>query len=295
MSIVIIGKCLYDRISRREFLFMKRYLYVLTVVILIVLAQKTYEIVGSEWKAEESKSDALTVVSQVFQQEQIDALNCEIEAFYFYGVCYLDENDKAQILDRLAKDLGIDSVYEYKEQRTERGAEAVLTKTGANSNVSIKLITYEIPESDNVVSLRQYISVDMSIQNSITSGLFYKNQLEQALKKITQDVTDGEVYENDNIISISIQGDMEGQITIENQEKIAKKILEELEAETVFQYKPTEAEKDSAYSIYGYTKEMDEHLVIGNDKINVNVVYSYNEEENVTTMHVASPIANYDY
>ena len=111
-----------------------------------------------------------------------------------------------------------------------------------------------------------------------------------------------ETYGNDRILSLSIKGDTYGKISTEGQKTIAKEILDGLDAEVVFEYLPGEKSNaggetvsDSGYCIYAYTKSLGEYMVIGNNKINVNIVYSYDEENNLTTLHVASPIVNYDY
>ena len=201
--------------------------------------------------------------------------------------------------------MGINNIYEYTENRTDNGSEAVLRKEGAFSLVTFKLITYEIPEKENVISLRQYISVDMSIRDSIKSGLYYKNRLGEILNDMTKDLEQNDVmetYGNDRILSLSIKGDTYGKISTEGQKTIAKEILDGLDAEVVFEYLPGEKSNaggetvsDSGYCIYAYTKSLGEYMVIGNNKINVNIVYSYDEENNLTTLHVASPIVNYDY
>lgn len=287
---------------------MKKLIYILSVIFAVLLVQGTYDVFRGSDSADAiviSDDNVEEVVAKVFENEGINSCKCDIEAFYFYGTMYLGEDNKRRILDELADKMGINNIYEYSENRTDNGSEAVLRKEGAFSLVTIKLITYEIPEKENVISLRQYISVNMSIRDSIKSGLYYKNKLGEILNDMTKELEQNdtvETYGNDRILSLSIKGDTYGKISPEGQKTIAKEILDGLDAEVVFEYLPgeksdvgSESVSESGYCIYAYTKSLGEYMVIGNNKINVNIVYSYDEENNLTTLHVASPIVNYDY
>ncbi len=286
---------------------MKKIIYILSVVFAVLLVQGAYDVFkGNGTDSMPMSNDKVEeAVARVFENEGINSCKCDIEAFYFYGTMYLAEENKRILLDNLADKLGINNLYEYSEQRTDNGSEAVLVKEGAFSKVTIKLITYEIPEKENVISLRQYISVNMSIRNSIKSGLYYKNKLGEILNEMTKELEQNDIvetYDNDRILSLSIKGNTAGKISVEGQKTIAEEILDGLDAEVVFEYQPGaksdvagETVSESGYSIYAYTKSLGEYMVIGNNKINVNIVYSYDEENNLTTLHVASPIVNYDY
>lgn len=278
---------------------MKKLIYILSVIFAILMLQGAYDVYSNSKSSESmalSDDKVEEAVAKVFENEGINSCKCDIEGFYFYGTMYMDEEDKRTLLDNLADKLGINHLYAYSENRNDNGSEAVLVKEGAFSTVTIKIITYEIPEKENVISLRQYISVNMSIRDSIRSGLYYKNKLGEILNEMTKELEQNdavETYGNDRILSLSIKGNTAGKISTEAQETIAKEILEGLNAEVVFEYGSNIDE--NGYSIYAYTKSLGEYMVIGNNKINVNIVYSYDEEQDITTLHVASPIVNYDY
>ncbi len=287
---------------------MKKLIYILSVVFAVLMVQEAYDVYSSNKGTETimlSEEKVEEAVAKVFENEGINSCKCDIEAFYFYGTMYLSEEDKRTVLDNLADKLGINNLYSYSENRNDNGCEAILVKEGAFSTVTVKIITYEIPEKENVISLRQYVSVNMSILDSIKSGLYYKNRIGEILNGMTKELEQNdtvETYGNDRILSLSIKGNTAGKISTDGQKKIAKEILDGLNAEVIFEYLPGEKSKvesndvaENGYSIYAYTKSLSEYMVIGNSKINVNIVYTYDEEQDITTLHVASPIVNYDY
>ena len=73
-------------------------------------------------------------------------------------------------------------------------------------------------------------------------------------------------------------------------EEIALSVFENADEKKIFEHT-----EDGIYSLYGYSGEMDKYISVGNKKININVVFSYDETNNVTQIMIGSPVVNYDY
>lgn len=272
--------------------YIKNSIYVLAVIISILFIWKIYDVIIP---AAEKSNNVLVdeVIGNVFNQEGITDSNCRISGFYFYGTDYLSDDSKKQLVYDIANKLGITSDCDYSYEKNDTGFVASLSKSGASSQVLIQLITYEIQEGENVMSLRHYINVDMNINKSISSGLYYKEQLSKILNDLTSESlknSNVESFREDKTISISVTGTVLGKLSVDGQKKISDNILKGLNASLVFDNTNLDV-----YSLYGYSEGIEEYMAIGNNKINVNIVYSYDEEKNITTIHIASPIANYDY
>lgn len=52
---------------------------------------------------------------------------------------------------------------------------------------------------------------------------------------------------------------------------------------------------DDFYSFYGYTEKIDDYIVADNEKINLNLVITYDEEKDVTHVIWATPFLNEDF
>lgn len=87
-----------------------------------------------------------------------------------------------------------------------------------------------------------------------------------------------------------IKGKIYGKIDKEQENKIAKGILRSFRAKEIFN-----GQNDEHMNVYGYTKILQDYVAIGSEKININVAFSYNEQENITYVYIGSPIVNYDY
>ncbi|WP_205839137.1 YwmB family TATA-box binding protein [Velocimicrobium porci] len=56
-----------------------------------------------------------------------------------------------------------------------------------------------------------------------------------------------------------------------------------------------EVKGDNFYSFYGYSDLLHSNVVIENQKINLNIVFTYNEKEGKTIVKVVTPFLNEDY
>ena len=279
---------------------MKRFIY---IIIVIALVLGTWELYDNymEKKNVEDKPAVSEVVGRVFSVEGINKSECIIEGYYFYGTNYLGEDGSRELLDVIANKLGVNTKYEFIREKTDTGYIAILTKEGADSKLIIKLITVEKEESESVISQKQYLSINLEINNSISSAFYYYNNIAEVMENVISENKDNnENISEENInnnLTISVKGLIKGNISIDEQIRIAKKMLNEFEAKEVFDSinETHDDSKMNMYSLYGYSKSIEDYVAIGKERINLNIVFNYNEENRETIIHIGSPIVNYDY
>ena len=280
---------------------MKKVVYILCVIALVLFAWEMYDNFAEKNSAED-KPVVSEVVNRVFALEGINKSECLIEGYYFYGTNYMGEDGSRELLDVIANKLGVNTKYEYVREKTDTGYNAVLTKEGENSILEIKLITVEKEESENVISQKQYLSIKLEIDNSINSAFYYYNNIADVMEEIllsNEENNNQELDENNlnNNLTISVKGIVMGDISVDEQKRISKEMLNEFGAKEVFDSinESADESKREMYSLYGYAKNIEDYVAIGKEKINVNIVFNYNEENGETIMHIGSPIVNYDY
>ena len=114
----------------------------------------------------------------------------------------------------------------------------------------------------------------------------------------------GEVNEYKHIVAIEAiqdnQRSNDAQILHEKEVKGKMELLEmELEAGELLTSYDGEMVKslqgENFYSFYGYTDRIDNYVVADNEKINLNLVITYNEENDVTHIIWATPFLNEDF
>lgn len=280
---------------------MKKLLYLLGIIVAVLFVWEMYDRFAENRNVED-KPVVSEVVNRVFSAEGIKESDCIVEGYYYYGTNYLGEEGCHELLDEIAKKLGVNTEYEYYREKTDTGYTATLTKEGADSLLVLKLITVENEESENVISQKQYLSINLEINNSIDSAFHYQKNVASIIKNILEE---NESLENRNAsdddmsgnLSLSIKGKIYGLADIEQQKRIAKEMLKEFGAVEIFDnvVENKESDRGDMYSLYGYTKEISDYVSIGNQKINVNIAFNYDENNNETIIHIGSPIVNYDY
>lgn len=281
---------------------MKKIIYLLGIGITVLSVQFAYGKLAPE-KSVSANVIAENSLEKIFQNSNIHKADCEIEGYYYLGEKYYGESGSLELIDKIAERLGVNSEYYYDKYRTDAGSVAVMKKEGKSSELELELITTEYQESQNVIAQRNYLSVSLNIKGSLESGYYYKNLIEKTMKEICREENiESNIDENINkdeemTTSISsrnlymvIKGKIYGEIDKEQENKIAKGILRSFRAKEIFN-----GQNDEHMNVYGYTKILQDYVAIGSEKININVAFSYDEQENITYVYIGSPIVNYDY
>lgn len=278
---------------------MKKIMYAVVIIAAIVLVQNVFDVIVPEQSV--NVSAAITnSVEETFEEYDVDKSICQIEGYYYYGTRYMNDIRRIELLDSIAEELGINSSYMYDEESTDEGYVATITKEGDKFSIVIKSTTVEENVSENILTQRTYISINLDIYNSVESGYYYKNKIEEVMKKVCEKGHKDEEAELENSDKINcensgstylvIKGSMQGKVSVDTQKELGTKLMERLGADKIFD----KADED-VYSLYAYNKSIKNYVSIGKNRLNVNVAFGYNELENVTCVYIGSPIVNYDY
>lgn len=288
--------------DRKGLFFMKKIFYLAAIVVAVLGVQKLYDVYGSR-EAKEVQAPVSEVIESVFEEERICESESNIEGYYYYGSMYLSEEGCHELLGKIADSLGVKSEYSYYRERNENGYLAELRKEGADSTLVLKLITIEKEESENLLSQQQYISIQLDIEDSVNSGFYYRNLIQNTMNQLFQEnenkfegISEKHTYADN--LWLGIKGKIYGVVEPERQKQIAEAIVKGVGAKEVFHNEEAisvEGENMSLYSMYAYTPGIEDYVAVGNEKINVNIVFSYDEINHVTYVHIGSPIINYDY
>lgn len=95
---------------------------------------------------------------------------------------------------------------------------------------------------------------------------------------------------NKNETQILHQRDIEGKIGLLEMELEAGSLLTSYDGEMV-----KSLQGENFYCFYGYTKKIDNYIVTDNERVNLNLVITYDEEKDVTHVIWATPFLNEDF
>ncbi|MDO5519192.1 MAG: YwmB family TATA-box binding protein [bacterium] len=201
-----------------------------------------------------------------------------------YGEKYMTTADKKNMIDYITAKLNIEESLDKKEVNGETTTSVIAQKQGRNANAEVELISIDSKEENSAKKTNQYVYVNIELYNDISKAIEYKNAVNTAYK---------EMGISDMNASITLQGTYDRSIPLEERNRIADQLLEKLQAKTVKENRTDRT--NSSYTIYAYTPLIDDYITVNGSRVNLNIVYTYDKGEDITTLYVATPILNTDY
>ena len=207
-----------------------------------------------------------------------------VSAYVNYGNKYLTDEERKNIIKNVAMAIGIerDISLDIKRGESQRGASVTATYTciGKDARTDISIITIESESNNASMAIEQYILVDIAIDNSVESAVYYKDCIDDYFKSKGIDAD----------ITLTFKGSMEGTLSNNERNKICEGILEALDGEII-----TGSRSDELYTVYAYSDSIEEYVVNGTTKSNINVAITYDSTTDLSWVYVATPILSQSY
>lgn len=188
---------------------------------------------------------------------------------------YMTKKDEKGLLTHIGGIAGLSSEeYEYNE--TDYGGNL----KGKNDKVEVLISLKKTDDGDIKILLsiesdnEEYIGTRSRIV-SVGSALreFFEKEKMNVLKEY-----------------LVLKGEYPGKVSNDFIDKNTKEICDKMEA-VVLEQKSGQG----IYSVYAYSKKIRESVDVLGEKSNINVVYTYDEENHTTNIYIATPILNEEY
>lgn len=219
------------------------------------------------------------LVEQVFSTgvEQVQQSN--VKAFGVYGNETISDKTKETIVKRVANMLGIDAGYTIVASTEENGTTTSrstrLTKKGEQGNTDVSLITVNEKDAYNQEIITQYLLVEIELKGqagAATTGV--KSELCNIYKDLGIEPS----------VNMHMMSKRKGKLTEDEMNTQIDTLFDELNAKHV-----SYDEFQSTIMAYGYSKDIEDYVYQGKEKVNVQIAFSYDEKNDVTIMHTAVP------
>lgn len=238
--------------------------------------------IGALVLGNEGKDDA-DIVEAFAAGNYMDTVG-RVSAYVNYGSEYLSHSARQDMAEGIARALGIDSeiTLDMERSQSEEGCRVTssysLTTPVAQTDISI--IAIEQESTSTIMALEQYILVDVSIENSVESAVYYRECIENYFDSIGIDAD----------ITLSLKGSVKGPLSNEEKNHICEDILEALGGQLI-----TGSRSNELYTVYGYSEGINEYVVNGTTKSNINVAITYDSVKDASWVYVATPILKEDF
>lgn len=122
-------------------------------------------------------------------------------------------------------------------------------------------------------------------------ALYQEQRGEQTVLKAIKSIEASNIEFQKADEMIELRGSFPGRMTIKEKREMSDRLFHSLKAEVV-----EAVREEELYTVYGYTPILrDASVAYGENEINLNVAFSYYEEEDVTMIYLASPFIQSDY
>lgn len=216
-------------------------------------------------------------VVTAFSIEKNETVKASINGYGYFGQMTLSEESKKNMLKSLADKLGITDDYKFATGTGDDYEKMVLTKRGKNADTTIQIISMIKSDAEHP---KQYIVINISADSEITAEI----ELYQKVKRIYKEIG------IEPQVSIEFEIEEKGDVISEGDKNAVERLFRETGAKEV-----KRIEENGVYIIYGYSSLVGSYLLLNDEKVNMQVVASYDESADKTYMKIGVPMVNSSY
>ena len=199
----------------------------------------------------------------------------DISAYGKYGSMELTDTAKEIILEKVAEKIGINR-YTIEQTSRDNVETMQLSQNGENGSVLCRFITIH---QENV-EYEQYLYIGVTLKNTVDASFTYEKLIRQIMEEMQIDTE----------VNVNLKGQIHGALTDTQKEQFAQNMLDMMNAML-----SVGRHMEDVYTVYAYNKGIKNYIMIGKDKVNVNICIGYDEEKNETTVYLATPMNMQDY
>lgn len=198
-----------------------------------------------------------------------------IKGYGYFGTMDISDDMKKNMLENMALKLGIQEGYTFSKGTGVDFEKMILTKEGKYATTTCQVISLlggEQPE--------QYLLVQVQTKAKIDEAY----QLYEKVKKLFREI------EVSSQVSMEVEMEQQGNLKENGGDRYVKQVFALIDAKEV-----DRIEENDIYTVYGYSKEENNYLMLQGEKVNVQLVMTYDEKVDKTYVKVGVPMVNSSY
>lgn len=196
-----------------------------------------------------------------------------------YGEGFLLNDQREEVLKSLADAVGVKD-YKMKTETTKETVNIKVQEKTRKKDTSIEFVTLS-KDQGKKTSYHHFVLLEMKLNKDFDKVIQMKKAAEKYVSKWGA---------KDYQCIIKFSGSYQGQLSQKAIDGNVSGLLKNLQARKVDSVK-----SENFYSVYAYTGLVKDYIKADGKRININVVVTYNEEEDKTELCLATPVLNEDY
>lgn len=263
----------HDSRERTEKMKTKRrieYLFCIIVIWSVVLIQ------GCALLHESGEEKSL----EVFQTLQLASMEGSVDIYAPFNKLYLNQEEKENVLRQLAEELGMKQGYEVKDDSKDQIERMVLSWKRETEEMNLSITTINVPMEDGNYRQEQYIYMTCEVKEDVEKLLSYKTLMEKMMKRR------GFVPS----ANLNFKGSKSGEMPLQERQEVTNFLFRSLEAREVDSVK-----EEELYTVYGYSDLLKDSVAYGENEINLNLAFTFDEQKRETVFYLSMPYIRTDY
>lgn len=219
-------------------------------------------------------------IVDAFLENEYSSVSARVEGFGQWNSSYLIQEEREELVKEVAGILGITEPYTLETRQEGEVEVTTLRKPSQNGSTVISFQKKEGEQNNLEKEIQQFLDIQLDLYSSVDSGLSYGELLQQIFA----------LYEIEGKVAVNYIGTMPGWLDLEDRNRLGDELLDKLSAKIMQEYR-----SEDLFTIYGYTNILNEYEEIGGKKVNVNIAITYDEEQDVSQIYLATPYLMEDY
>lgn len=246
-------------------------IYIIGVLWIAVIMQL---IVNSYFRYEKN-------ILEAFVSTNSEVSSFELEMAANYGTGYLSEDDRKELVQYVANNIGLQVGQDVTVNRKDKSCEIFTQKMNKNAETIIKIVSVEQENTSEKVEINHFLIVRLKIYKNLDSVLTYRTLLEDIFKNLK--VTNLQT-------TMQLTANYKGRLSLEEKNTIADSMIKNLEGKVAYANR-----RDDLFTVYAYSGLLKEYVTSMDTKININVAISYDEATDTTNVYLGTPLINSGY
>lgn len=218
---------------------------------------------------------------EAFVNTNSEVSSFEVEMLAEYGSTYLSEEERKELVQYLASQIGLNADNEVLVIRNGNETESYIEKEGKYANTLVKVISLEQENNEGIKKLNHYLIVKLKLYNNLESILNYRK-----LIRATFDELGAKEIET----TMELESQYKGKLSLDSKNIIADDMIDSLDGKVAYANR-----EDELFTVYAYSGLLDEYVTSLETKINMHVVINYDEESDITHVYLGTPVINGGY
>lgn len=215
------------------------------------------------------------MVEQVMSEGVDNLLEGSVKAYSYYGCRELSPEAKDLMVKNIANSLGVTGGYEITHRGEGDNTTTVLSKKGKQGDTEIKVISLAGEDKYGQSKTENYIMVEIVLKGINGSAVYsYKEEIEDLYKNLGMN-PDTNIY---------LLSQYPGKLSEAEKDAETRNFFETMDGVEV-----ERVEFDGVTTVYGYSNGVDEYVYQDDSMVNINIAFTYDEEQDVTYIHRAVP------